>query len=395
MSQPKVVVLGNVSLDEFCRLGQEILGRRVVLGRGADRIVLDTTTPIFPGAKVTVAEPLSSSTLRSPRLTEGLGGGGLGTASSLATWLPSKVLYVDVSVGEARFRQYFESRGIATRFFGLRSVPVNAVVGHRSNKVILKSPIAPVGIPAGLRTELRELLKEPEWIVLNSVKDEPLARMAVEAALRRRCAKLAAVVTSSLSPSFVARHILPNVDVLIVSFDEMNWLLSHMPATITASKQRLLALCERMRGGARVFVTLGKDGVMCGSRRGLFHVRLRAAVARRVEASVSSHPAAVTGAGDWFAGGVIASRCCNRWRRVPDCPPSVDEAVAGCVSALHHLGQEVAPGDFDVREDISLESVYYARSSAAGGIQRRDAAWGDGDAGELERAPATRRGASA
>ena len=353
----RFVVLGNVSTDYFVPAGFRVEESRVVFDRVHPPLTLETDGRIFPGGKLPLRQPVSMRQLGGLGGVIGPGGGGLGTVSSLAAWRSGSAFYVDASVEEDRFTRHFGGLGIETFFMGLRPAPLNVVLGTRDEKVVLKNPVHPVRMSSALRERCRRLAAGAEWAIVNSVKDEDLVWSAIDMVAENPTAKLAAVVTDSLSPEFVRQNVLPSADILIASFDELRWLLPGRPVTTSGSKERVFRLLAQMRSNAHAFITLARDGVICAGAEGLFHVRLREGAARRIQEAVLLRPAALTGAGDWLVGGIIASASAYRWPRMNRYPQVVEYAVAGCTAALAHLGAEVAQEDFEIRQESPSEYV--------------------------------------
>ncbi len=357
----RVGTVANGAWDIYLDRDFSVTDYSVIYHGVSPPIVFETAERIFPGGKLRLVEPFDPARLPMA-VRQAPGGGGLGTTASLATWLPARRLtYLDVSEPDETIRRFFASRGVEAWFAGLRLLPRNPIFGQRANKTVLKSPLPPVRLPDEVRETVSRRLADCACIVLNSVKEEELVRIALtRKAANPRC-KLAVVLTRSLEPEFVREHLLPHVDILVASFDELGWLLSPMPCTVSASRERLLELLTLMPARASVHITLGSAGVLCGNRDGFFRVRLRSQAARRVADIVSRAPAALTGAGDWFAGGLIASAYSSRWPSVPPFPEIVRGSVAGCIAAVHHLGADTTVEDYEIWEDALSEFRCYSR----------------------------------
>jgi sugar/nucleoside kinase (ribokinase family) len=360
----RFAILGNMTEDFFCSTAYRLAESAVAFDELDPPTSLTVCEPILPGRKVSLAAPLSAREAAGLAGPSRPGGGGLGTASSIAYWLASRSIYIDVSSAGGAER-LFDRIGVAHRFLGLRPPPRNLVLGMRGNKVVLTSPVSPVLLDREQRAAVASLLERPEWVVINSIKDEPLAELVVQSVRARASCRLAAVLTRSLPPRFVRERILPHCDIVVASFDELSWVLSSQRTDLSASRERLEMLRSLVRPRTAVFVTLGREGVLCGDANGFFHVRLASAVACGVDAAIRVRPAHLTGAGDWFVGGVLAGRCSYRWGPMPFHPQVVQDAVAGCIAAIHHLGSHVEPADFDVHENVLSEYSFHT-------IARRD-----------------------
>lgn len=353
-------VLGNVTYDYHCRAAFHFNDNYVDFHQMRPPFRLETCRPVFVGGKLTLKTPLTDVDMERLGCSVAPGGGGLGTVKGLMENISSTIQYLDVSKPEETFLRCFGDIAVDCTFLALRSAPFNLVLGCRSNKIILKNAVHPVDISPTTYQSVVRRLAGSEWIILNSVKDGALMHAAAEAALTTSRCKIAVILTTSLPSRFVRQHILPVTHVLIVSFDELQWLLPGRQTDMTSSRERLLRLVQESRPNASLFVTLGRRGVLCASQAGFFHVRLKDEVARQVGDVVNRCPLALSGAGDYFSGGVIANRSIHAWSSQPEYPQIVQDAVAGSITAIKHLGYQVGSEDFIVREDVWSESSYAA-----------------------------------
>lgn len=353
-------VVGNIACDFHCESSFRVNGNHVDFPQVCPPLSMETRTPIFVGGKLMLKEPLTHTELSNLRVTVVPGGGGLGTISSLSRRVFSAIQYIDASMPLEMFTRYLNTINVNYHFLRLRKPPNNLVLGCRSNKIILKSPVHSVTISPMVHEKIVSFLTGSEWIILNSVKDPTIANAAIEAVAKTPHCKLAGVLTTSLAPEFLLRSILPVAHLLIVSFDELDWLLPNRCADISSSRARLLRLFQAVPVNLSLFITMGRAGVLCGCRDGFFHVRLKNEVAQQVDSLISKCPAAITGAGDFLSGAIIANRCACRWFLRPSYPQIVQDAIVGSIAAIEHLGQQVNGNDFVIREDVWCESDYFA-----------------------------------
>jgi hypothetical protein len=267
--------------------------------------------------------------------------------------------------GEANEIRYLDANGrddlIAAevpppvRCLNLRACPRNYVLGDAEDKRIFRSPVE-AARPLG-RPQLADIawFCEAQTILLNSPKDqEPVATILAQRARRRF--EVILMLTPSLPVEFLRRVALPAADVVIGAWDELQFLTGDSPVTVEGAALTALRL-RRMAPRAEVHVTMGRRGVLsmaAGSTEPV-HVELgvRAGAALEAQRIVRERPACLCGAGDAFAGGVMARRAFGRslFSGGGALRAHVQDALAGCASALRWIGISagLSAGAFDVR----------------------------------------------
>ena len=135
--------------------------------------------------------------------------------------------------------------------------------------------------------------------------------------------------------------------------------------------------CNILRGGAYKPCTfpyastgIGEKGLellkKAGDKYGLLvvsevmDIRLVNKVAEHVDSLINTCPTALTGAGDFFFGGILANRSNHSCSWPPEYPQIVHDAIAGSIIAIKHLGRKVRPTDFIINEDVWCEADYFA-----------------------------------
>jgi hypothetical protein len=241
-----------------------------------------------------------------------------------------------------------------TRHLNFRQCPRNYIIGSRAEKWVFRSPIEPAAPLGPLQWDRVTWLCEAQTILINSPKDmEPVKAIVAERNHRRF--QIILVLTPSLPAQFWKR-LLPAADVVIGAWDELQFVTGEAPvsvagAALMADRLRRLAPCADMH------VTMGKRGVltMAAGSAEPFHVELdsQTGMAAEAEEIVRERPAHLCGAGDAFAGGVLVRRS-FAWSLLSGASifrPHVQDALAGCASALRWIGvpSRLAVGAFGVR----------------------------------------------
>lgn len=271
--------------------------------------------------------------------------------------------------GEIRYLDANEPDGFikselppSVRCLALRAVPRNYVFGSRDDKCIFRSPIDEA--PGMLQRQFNDI----DWccqtrsVLLNGPKDEE----PVEAILDRRSRndfEVIFVLTPSLRADFLQRTVLARADVLIGAWDELQFLTGPAPVTLPGaamSAARLRALAP----GAEIHITMGKHGVlsMAAGSSDAAHIALdpTSAVFAAVQVLARTRPANLCGAGDAFAGGLLALRAFG-WSLVSPggvTGAHVRAARAGCASALSWIG---------FRSGLAVDSFVVHRVPAGAG----------------------------
>lgn len=244
------------------------------------------------------------------------GGGGYNTATSIkrrmdiATKLD--LAYVDVSSPDELVLQSLRELGISPYFFGLRPIPVNAVLGGREDKILLKGPMLPrVILHEENKATIDNIVQGAKAAAINSAKDESLVEAIIESANHRRV-PLYFVVTSSLPPDFIFQKMLP-YGLSIISYEDIISIHGKNPLEFKDKQLFEMSLeylrkmnKDKVTNGNPLFITLGANGVLCmNHERGIYHVKLREEYVELVGYSAGTKIGSTNGAGDVFAGSVV------------------------------------------------------------------------------------------
>ena len=303
------------------------------------------------GGKATLSE-LPAGLLAHASRTE-FGGGGVNSCRAFQMVAPGYPLrYLDVSLFDPQLSAYLNNPATRVRFLGLRPIPVNAVLGDRGDKVILKSPT-----PPGVTCLSLERQAEITWlasakaILANSLRDPAvIARLIYESGRRR--AKVYLGVTRSLPSDSGIESI---ASVIIAGWDDFS---EQIALGVRMDISGGMLAVERLRElapTAALFVTMGREGVLLqtASDCAAVHVRLRSGVDSQVQLLVFENPSRACGCGDAFAAGLFAELETGRsyLSNVRTERPRFERAaMSGCASALRWLGYRgpLAESDFVV-----------------------------------------------
>ena len=272
------------------------------------------------------------------------GGGGVNSRIAAGTiakdaGVVNEIRYLDANRGDCLIKAELPP---PTRWLELRESPKNYVLGNLNDKLIFRSPFEAAGPLNEKQFGDIAWLCEAQTILLNSPKDpEPVSAILGQRA--RSGFEVIFVLTPSLPTEFLKRVVLPEANVLIGSWDELQFLSGGSPVSITGAALAATRL-RRMAPNAEIHVTMGKRGVlsMATGCNVLTHIELnpRGEVAFEVQRIAVERPAGLCGAGDSFAGGLLMARAFGLSLLSGACtfPPHVHAALAGCASALRWIG---------------------------------------------------------
>tara|TARA_Y100000310_G_scaffold167856_1_gene167832 strand:+ start:40407 stop:41513 length:1107 start_codon:yes stop_codon:yes gene_type:complete len=253
------------------------------------------------------------------------GGGGYNSVRSIHTPQNLEFQYLDTSSPRVHYgpiqqdaAQSVTIAGATPVFLGKRPIPLNIVLGDRTDKIIIKSGVEQVSFTDAEQREISDYCAQASAIAFSSVKDQYFAESAVQQADRK---VVAANVTTSLDPDFVMEHVLPSV-VFQSNADELDYLLTNGERSqIPHEGQDLVNYISREIQSLRsenppsytrnMYVTIGRDGVVCSDTDGVYHVRLKDPTLQAIDAVVSKKLASTNGAGDAFFGKVAISEYRN------------------------------------------------------------------------------------
>ena len=352
----KIVVAGNATLDAHLEGIVRIEQPNRVVVTSVDnsyyfkRVFEIEDGPITPGYKHRVKIDITAYPRGLEDYIRGLknqlmpGGGDINTSTSLMNRADFdsdiSIIFLDMSQRETLLVTHLNQLGIQHHFFNYRPVPVNAIIGGRDDKLILKGPMLP-------REKLRDedkgvidrLVEDVQGVVINSAKDESFVDALISSA-ERRDIPLYFMVTPSLDKDFVFTRVLP-AGITITSHEDLAKLHGHDP--LSYNKDQLFDMAVQYARQFRkdgfdrygTFVTLGSNGVLYfDGKTYLSHTRLKEDQAELVFNSASSRFGSTNGAGDTFAGAVAMNYLETKGF-------SIDEiAKRASKAAIRHIGYE-------------------------------------------------------
>lgn len=336
-------------------------GSEVELQEDADRII---TTD-----KNDAEKDLSFLLGKVPLAKEKLGGGGRNSMDEhrFHESTGSNCMHLDMQVPLPQMKSYLEQHNIEGYFLNKRWPAVNVVLAVPRNggtdKRIIKSPIQrDLPLTPHEERSIEDLVERSDRIVMNSVKDEPLARAIMRYSQQYK-KDIGVVVTTSFSNyDFVKQEIIPNA-VCIFNYDEIGTVFNPDHKALGDEEKRIddalwgmgdAIHIQQQRGNGRkpIYVTLGRNGVLGATPHGVvYQIKLRN---RKIQDSlkdiVDRREDATNGAGDHFASAVL--------RYVAERYETTTAAVKAQIDAVRYLGfeGEIKPSDFII-EPIDAERL--------------------------------------
>ncbi len=284
--------------------------------------------------------------------------------------------YVDVSTPYQEITDLLRAADIAPHFLCYRQVPTNLILNsahvqgledllrqrERCDKIIIKQGLKKKVDVACLdvleHEDIERAINSSSAVLINSLKDEEIAKLIVEKA-RAVGVPLYAVITTSLNSSFVLREIAPYAT-LIFNYDEFNHVLrgenisknnvngnENDKASIdecVAGLQFLRAeYCrddQHRDGQHMIYVTLGRNGALCDDGRNIYHIRLKKEADVSVQEFLLQFDKTTCGAGDNFAAGILFYQQQGfTHASVHGLPVDVrDVTKKSCIAAVRYLG---------------------------------------------------------
>jgi len=313
------LVIGNTTIDAV--LGDdvdvEILGHSVTLKTAGNKNLFIPVQcgPIAPGGNYTAKVDFYNELQNFPR-TEQFGGGGYLSAVMLSKISDDKVCYLDIStpsldmsVPVTSLANKLESMGIESYFLNCMPIPLNIVLGKRSDKIVIKSRLIKTVFGKYHPALVNELINDSRGILLNSVKDESLVELVLNSDKKEKT--LVAVITKSLEPDYALRRVVPNC-ICQFNYDEFGYIINPEHDVIGDEETRIESAIEgikRIRADYNkkdsMYVTLGKNGVLCSDSNYVYHVRLKDEFLEKIDEAVNKNTASTCGAGDAHAAGVL------------------------------------------------------------------------------------------
>jgi hypothetical protein len=306
---------------------------------------------IRPGAKVVAALP---DELWNYAVEFRCGGGFVNSTVAIKTVAPEACLRcLDACAIGPLLRRRVRFTGLRLRGLGFRRVRRNAVFGTGGDKIIFKPGLfAPrAGLSSGQLAMLAWLC-ECSDLLGNSIKDEDVLAYLAGAAEAGRT-DLHLVLTTGLPFDFVSRTALRVTRTVITSWDEIGKITGWGVEPTMDGALWAAARLGRLAPRATVHVTCGESGTLVcepGSRSG-YRVILKRSAWDAVQRVVSAEGAALCGAGDAYAGGVVAAVAPVRFGNLgAGWPAAVRSGLAGCATAVRWIGYRrlLSAADFAV-----------------------------------------------
>ena len=305
---------------------------------------------IRPGAKVIAALP---DQLWNYAAEFRCGGGFVNSTVAIEMIAPEIPLRcLDACSVGPRLRRRLRRPGLRLRGLGLRPVRQNAVFGAQSDKIIFKpGPSAPRSAMSGGQVARLAWLCECPDVLGNSIKDNDILAYLAGAAEAGRT-NLHLVLTPGIPFGFVSRTALRVTRTVIASWDEIGKVMGVGVTPTIDGALWAAARLGRLAPHAAVHVTCGENGALVfepGSRSA-YRVVLRPAAWDAVQRVVSSGASALCGAGDAYAGGVVAAASERFGGLGAGWPAAVRSAIVGCAAAVRWIGyrRALCAADFAV-----------------------------------------------
>ena len=232
----------------------------------------------------------------------------------------------------------------------MRPIPLNLVFSEssdgRSDKIIVKSPLKTDVMNQYTRQKAADLIGKAYAVLFNSLKDENLASIVLDES--RKNGLLMGVITTSLDPDYVLKQVVPYC-VCQFNYDEFGFVVNPNHKVEGNENDRIESAIEGIRNlrkghSARqnIYVTLGKNGVLCSDTFGIYHVRLKDEKLTEINDTVKFRDESTCGAGDAFAASVF------RYEMLQSV--SVEQiAKLACRDAVRYLGYSGEVRDWDFK----------------------------------------------
>ncbi len=311
----KIAVAGNATIDAI------ILGEARIIGEDAVQVVSDGKSEVFqiedppvrPGFKHRVNQNIAQKVAALWHRMQP-GGGGYNSIIAMQN-LPGidaelALTYIDVSIPHHLIQRGLDAHNIAAQFFLERDVPYNAIVEIGGDRSIFKGPsLGRVAPDEEQARRIERIICGNDALLITGVKDVGYYETYIKNAAQRNI-PIYAVVSTSADKDFVFTHVLPNVR-CIFSWDEVPFLYGINKQLDEKEKTELAfdaisMIRHKIMSNIPVYITLGKNGALCASKSAVRHVFLQPEYAEKINEVVSSRRTKVNGAGDVFAGALVA-----------------------------------------------------------------------------------------
>ncbi|MEZ4675998.1 MAG: hypothetical protein R2932_17365 [Caldilineaceae bacterium] len=362
----QIAVLGNPVRDAYLAVeGVNLLADRIRFHAGAAAFdIAYRGEPLRFGEKRYAQEDLSCLDLTSFTIRNG--GGVYHTATQMAHLcrqraLPIAFCALDLVEPWPELRAAYAEWGIQHRSLGVERGVTNLILTNgQPERLILKSPLAPVALTPAQQAALRQQLPTRlDLLVVNSLHAVDLARTVMDEAQRRRVPQYS-VLTPSLALDarlelqlWRDRASVCNLSefALIADAFGLDCPRHEEDAAVRDVAAVMWALATKSRTGDLV-VTLGSRGcVVANQGRGtVHHVALADTYRQQVQAHVQAEPARKNGVGDRFFGAFVLAHAFGNFH-------GADRTASAARWAALAMARQLAPGLNPTRDWMKLTPV--------------------------------------
>lgn len=271
------------------------------------------------------------------------GGGGYNSVMAMRN-LPDikeelELTYFDVSTPVSLIVKKLREKSIDSRFFYQREVPVNAIIGWREDKIVLKGPqLGRVEPDEKDAIEIIGAIQKSDVFLANSIKDPKYFEIYLDTS-RKFNVPVYSVITTSLEPDFVFEKVFtdPNT-AIILNYDEIPYLFSESTEKMSEEEKINFAfdalkrkIKSKINLNKPTYITLGKNGVYYSKNESITHIRLKPEYSEKVRDSIIKEGGNFNGAGDVFSAAVVAYDLATN-------AEAEETALKASIAAIRHIG---------------------------------------------------------
>jgi len=337
-----IVVVGNATLDAYVQ-GEVTVSKKSVSISSGDTVekFFVEDPPIRAGHKHRVNQNIEQK-IRPLLHYYRPGGGGYNSVTAISN-LPNikkelELFYMDVSNVDQLIANGLKQHNINSHFFFQRDIPVNAIIGYRKDKIILKGPqLGRVEPDEDDIKVIYSAISKSDALLINSIKDTKYLEQYLKISKAHNIIPYL-VITTSLEWKFAYDKIMPHVKG-ILNYDELPGLLECNDLTDEQTKMEIaLETLRKIRKDGKnkdkpLYVTLGRNGAYCAKKNSIIHVKLNPDYTNKVSKAISKHRGNTTGAGDVFAGAITAYDATSKQNM-----PLHKLVIKASEAAIRHIG---------------------------------------------------------
>ena len=339
----KKLVIGNACIDGIlCSdVSSDVRENSVLLEYGGKGVEIKVEGgPIKAGGKYTAKEDFCHALQEFSRI-EQFGGGGFLSVSTLRKITDDELFYLDIStpsldtsIPGTSLADRLDSMKVNPYFLSAKPMPFNVVLGKRADKIVLRSRQSKPVFGEYCNYLIDALMQDCDGIMFNSLKNVSLVEKVIDSALNGKT--VVGVITDSLDPDYVLEKLVPNI-ICQFNYDEFGYIVNPDHKVIGDEDTRIESAYEGIKkirrdyhGNNHLFVTLGKNGVLCSNESEIYHVRLKDESLEKIQECVNKNPTSTCGAGDAHGASVFNDEITRL---------SVREiAQRACAVAVRYLG---------------------------------------------------------